>query len=238
MTTAGVKSQWTKRLQLQRFLPENVAAELKDLLRKDESEAGATPYKTLKVRILETFGPRPEDRYRKAKELVLTGRPSQLCKQLIDILCEKDLTGCCCEGIISGMWRDQLPREVRAAVANLSIAKTHLEATLRHADAVYASLQLPAPSVAALDVPDQDQVAGIRQNPAKSQKNRRQSTSQQKGAGSGPKPRGRGDPHPDGPPETSCSLHWRWGRGAYYCKDEENCPWKDQCKPPKDKKKK
>ena len=61
LTTAGVGKQWTKRLLLHKQLPSDIVNELKDLLRKDQSDAGATPYKDLKDRILETFGTKPED---------------------------------------------------------------------------------------------------------------------------------------------------------------------------------
>ena len=61
MSTAGVNRQWTKRLLLHKQLPKEVIAELKDLLRKSQSEAGATPYKDLKDRLYEAYGPLPED---------------------------------------------------------------------------------------------------------------------------------------------------------------------------------
>ena len=47
--------------------------------------------------------------------------------------------------------------------------------------------------------------------------------------------RGRGDRHPDGPPETACKMHWRFGRSAYYCTQEDSCPWALSIgKPPRD----
>ena len=54
-TTAGVKKQWTKHLQLHKLIPEEVIAEVKDLLRRTVADAGSTPYKTLKDRILKKF---------------------------------------------------------------------------------------------------------------------------------------------------------------------------------------
>ena len=36
---------------------------------------------------------------------------------------------------------------------------------------------------------------------------------------------GRGNPHPDGPPDNACGIHWRFGKSAYYCLDSEKCPW-------------
>ena len=37
-------------------------------------------------------------------------------------------------------------------------------------------------------------------------------------------------------PEGCCSLHARFGKKAYYCKDEEKCPWRMFKNPPKDNK--
>merc|ERR1712219_14038 len=78
LSTAGIGAQWTKRLLLHKLLPSDVVMELKDLLRKDKSQAGATPYKDLKDRIVETFGTKPEDAYQEAKDFLLNGKPSQL----------------------------------------------------------------------------------------------------------------------------------------------------------------
>ena len=63
--------------------------------------------------------------------------------KLIDLLCENELKDCCCHKMISGMWRSKLPREVKTAVAGLSLKPDQLEATLRLADSVYSSLQAP-----------------------------------------------------------------------------------------------
>ena len=40
-----------------------------------------------------------------------------------------------------------------------------------------------------------------------------------------------GQPHPDGPPETACPVHWQWGRSAYYCAGRAYCLWKDNISP-------
>ena len=104
-------------------LPKEVIDEVKDLLRKTKAQAGATPYKDLKDRVLETFALDPEDTYSKAKGMLMTGKPSQLLQSLINTLCitHPDLTACCSGGIISGMLREKLPSEVRQAVAGKSI---------------------------------------------------------------------------------------------------------------------
>merc|ERR1711951_41293 len=56
LQTAEVKAQWTKRLLLHKLLPQDVVEEVKDLLRKNKTSAGAEAYKELKDRIMTTFG--------------------------------------------------------------------------------------------------------------------------------------------------------------------------------------
>ena len=120
METTGVQSQWQKRLLLKRNLPQDVISELEDLLVKNRAEAGVTAYKDLKDRLFEAYGPTPEEAYHTARALVMTGKPSQHAKKLINILCPKHptLMNCCMEGTISTLWRDQLPYQVRAQVAH------------------------------------------------------------------------------------------------------------------------
>ena len=254
MEASGVLSQWLKRLLLQRSLPSDIVADMEDLLTRGKAEAGATAYKDVKDRIMELYGPRPEDVYRKAKDMVLLPgmKPSQLAKQMIGVLCPKHptLQDCCAEPIISGMWRDQLPKLVRAAVANLSLGGGNLTDTLRTADNVFVSTtgggaasnnrQVAAMAAAeAKDLPssaETEEVAALRRNQQRQQSGKRQ-RQQQRGQGqSGARPsasqndggrqnQNKGDPHPDGPPQNSCWVHWNFGKSALYCKQPHSCPW-------------
>ena len=139
MENAGVKSQWTKRCQLYRFLPPRIVNEMKDILNKKKTDAGAaTIYKTMKARLTQQFGPRPADRFYQAENLPRTGKPSQHAKALINILCPKHPeVDCCLEGTISGLWRKQLPEPVKFAVAGHELGGGKLEVTLQIADAAY-----------------------------------------------------------------------------------------------------
>ncbi len=139
MENAGVKSQWTKRCQLYRFLPPRIVNEMKDVLNKKKTDAGAaTIYKTMKARLTQQFGPRPADRFYQAENLPRTGKPSQHAKALINILCPKHPeVDCCLEGTISGLWRKQLPEPVKFAVAGHELGGGKLEVTLQIADAAY-----------------------------------------------------------------------------------------------------
>ena len=166
--------------------------------------------------------------------MTMTGKPSQMAKKLIDLLCENELKDCCCQKI-SGMWRSKLPREVKTAVAGLALKPDQLEATLRLADSVYSSLQAPlAAAIATVD-----EVAAVRNTGRGTTPVPRPRTNPPQTAGNnkttntnGPRPRG--PRHPDGPPENCCSLHWKYGKSAHHCRNSAKCPWKNFTAPPKD----
>ena len=231
MSTAGVNRQWTKRLLLHKQLPKEVIAELKDLLRKSQSEAGATPYKDLKQRILDTFDTKPEDAYEEARDYLLHGKPSQLAKKLINKLCEThpNLEGCCSAGIITGMWREKLPTQVRQAVAGMSLVGTAAQKlTLDKADSVWSTLQTRGSAVSAVidldtsaDAPALQQVAAVAGR-GRYQQQRRPGQGQKQQA-SGAK---RADkPHTEGTPQSACNTHWKYGREAFTCRRPDKCPW-------------
>ena len=162
----------------------------------------------------------------------MTGQPSQFCRRLIQQLCPKhpDLVDCCVEPVISGMWREQLPSVVKAAVANHELCDGNLADTLKLADNVWASQQVQG-AVAAVGPAEAEEVAAFRRpqqqqqqrTGGQSQQGRRQSQPQQSGAAR--KPRKVKGPHPDGPPPGSCSVHYEFGRSAYFCKAPHSCPW-------------
>ena len=53
--------------------------------------------------------------------------------------------------------------------------------------------------------------------------------SSQGGASGGAAPKHKGTKHPDLPAGewSGCSMHFRWGRGAFFCAEPSTCPWKD-----------
>ena len=225
LQTAGIKAQWTKRLLLHKQLPPDVIAELKDLLRKDKSRAGAQPYKDLKDRIIETFGQKPEDAFEEAEALMLVGKPSQLCNRLVNILCPEhpDLANCCAARMVSGLWRKKLPQEVRQQVAGMSlVGKDNMKATLNKADSVYATLKRGA-AVAAVDFDTSAdepalQVAAFKGKAANKK-------FQPRKAVAGGQAKDRGKPHEEGTPSTVCNTHWKYGRSAFTCRKKDTCPW-------------
>lgn len=81
MESAECKSQWMKRLVLQRNLPSDVVEDLQDLFSKGKTAAGATAYYDTKQRVIELYGERPEDRWKAAKGMMLLDKkPSQLAR--------------------------------------------------------------------------------------------------------------------------------------------------------------
>ena len=232
LATAGIKKQWSKRLLLHKMLPQDVVEEVKDLLRKDQASAGASCYKDLKERILKLYGKKPEDRYQLAKALTMTGKPSQLAKALINTVCPAHpyLNGCCAEGQISGMWRDQLPDQVRIRVANhrLGGGQEIMENTLDLADSTFASLnshrQVSAVARADLDTSadapalQSGQVAALRREQQKKKK------SSSSGSASASSKSQRGEPHPDGPPPTP-AMSITNTENQHTCRKKDTCPW-------------
>ena len=55
MELLSIKTQWYKRIVLANNLPDHVKPELKYLLKKNKTAAGATIYKDLKMKVIELF---------------------------------------------------------------------------------------------------------------------------------------------------------------------------------------
>ena len=151
LTMIEVKSQFTKRLAIQRFLPIEIRQEVKSLLKLSKADAGTDIYKRIKTELLDLFGPKPEDAYLRAKNRVMTGAPSQLGKALMDDLCDKakKLDGCCCKKVVWGMYRDALPVVVRNHIAEQQFNKDTWKKIFTTSDQVYASNQASEPRGAA-----------------------------------------------------------------------------------------
>ena len=203
---AGVKSQWLKRLCLENILPQDIANSCKDYFCLPKASAGADIYKLCKLRILEKYGPKPEEDYKKAISIVLTGLPSEAAKDIRDLICEKTkpLESCCCAKAVGAIWRDLLPPTVKAAVAGMDL-KTDFANTVKKADQVYNAVKVAQPvalvapskppkasaSAAAAsldtsaDAPALDQVANLAEQIAAFNKNFNKHKKQQRGGGRG-----------------------------------------------------
>ena len=150
-----IRNQWTKRIALQRFLPAEIKQEIKTLLKLTKAQAGNDIYKKIKAKLINLYGPKPEEAYLRAKNRVMTGKPSQLGEALIDDICECEtkLAAGCCAKIVWGMYRDAIPVVVRNHIAQLSFNKDTYQQIFTISDQVFDSNQAPdrRPAVAAVE---------------------------------------------------------------------------------------
>ena len=63
-----------------------------DILSNSKTAAGDKAYRVLNIRVSELFWERTEDIYQKASSLVITGKPSQLMKQILKSCMHKEPT--------------------------------------------------------------------------------------------------------------------------------------------------
>ena len=151
MQANGVKKQWTKFQVLSTILPVHVVEEVKKIMSKRESEFPENnSYLKLKTEILRIFAPSEESNFERAMNRVLTGKPSTLCKQIINDLCDHDLDGCCCTKTVFGMWRRCLPTSVKQALIHKKFNKDTLDAVLQLADDAMESANPSSVTVAAM----------------------------------------------------------------------------------------
>ena len=148
----GVKSQTTKYEALINQLTREATEEVKNILRQDEAELGATPYLTLKTELLSLYSPKPEDCYAKASSRVLVGLPSSLGKQIINDFCDcaKPIENKCCAKMAYGMWIEKLPTYVKAFISKETFNKDTYKAVFTLADKVFLSHKTDNPVVAAI----------------------------------------------------------------------------------------
>ena len=70
----------------------------RDILTKKKTEAGDHIYIDCKTQLLAVHGPKPEEDFNKARNLIFGGLPSDTAKRIRDLVCQKPkkLTDCCC----------------------------------------------------------------------------------------------------------------------------------------------
>ena len=120
MESSGVGKQFTKLQTLTTVLPKEVIEEIKPILRKKEADfENNDAYLMAKEEIIRIFGPPDEAPFERAMGRVLSGKPSQLARGLVNDLCDnKEMKNCCCKNFIAGLWKKHLPSNVRAAIAD------------------------------------------------------------------------------------------------------------------------
>ena len=140
MKKYGINSQWSKKDAIVSLLPEEVVEECMPILRLQEEDAGPAIYKMLKTELLDLYGPREEDAFKKAIALRLgNDRPSALGKKLIHIICPgpKPMEGCHCAKIIFGFWESQMTSAIKISLADKKFNATTYSDIFKHADKVW-----------------------------------------------------------------------------------------------------
>ena len=241
----GVKSQWVKRIALQQLLPVEIRAEVKSLLKLSKPNAGNDIYLKIKTELIELFGQKPEDAYLRAKNRVMTGKPSQLGKQLMEDICkeQKKLDGCCCDRIVWGMFREALPIVVRNHIAELSFNKDTWKEIFTKADQVWDSNRAPEPipltrQVAAVTPGPKPQpptspteVAAVQKSNG-SQKNKKNNKNGQNKNQNATTTTTTTAPKPKVNEDNLCRIHAKWKDNATFCAAPWACRMKNVWKAP------
>ena len=235
-----------------RFLPPDIQSEVKSLLKLQQTAAGNDIYLKIKTRLLKLYGPKPEDAYTRAKNRVLTGKPSQLGKLLVEDLCPADvkLSGCHCANIVWGMFREKIPIVIRNHIADMPFNSDTFEAVFDKADQVWDSNQseepLPQRQVAAIAPASkgsstQSEVSAIQRNKGgqngqrnknkgqgaqagQNGQNKNQNQRQNSQSQTATKPQINDDGH--------CRIHAKWKENANFCAAPWGCKMKNIYKAP------
>ena len=259
LVVIGIKKQWTKKIALVRFLPPDIQIQVKSLLKLGQSAAGNDIYFRIKKQLLKLHGPKPEDAYLRAKNRVLSGRPSELGKLLVEDLCPADvkLTGCHCDRIIWGMFREKIPVIIRNHIADMPFNKDTYEAVFDKADQVWDSNRSSEPlnggQVAAIkatpsnasSTSTQQEVAAVQrknqrnnknqngqnQNNNRNQNQRGQNGQSQSGQ-NGQNSQGTRPPKPAINDDNLCRIHAKWKENANFCAAPWGCRMKNVYKAP------
>ena len=227
------------------MLPRKIQDEVKGLLRKGEGDfTDKNAYKLLKHEVLRIFGPKPEAGIERAMKRVLSGLPSQLARVLVDDICKCDvqLQCTCCPSIVSYLWKRQLPTQVLAGIAEKEFNKDNFNAIIELADKIFNNTNTAkAFAVNAVTAQNLDEtqpaisypipeVSAVRGASGRSRgRGGRGRGGRGRGAQAQAQPRHRGTKHPDLPAGEwkGCGMHFKFGKGAFFCSDPSSCPWKD-----------
>ena len=251
MKMAGVKKNYTKFQILSEIIPKLVQDEVKPLLQMGEDEfPNHDGYKQLKKEIFRIFGPKPEEAAARALNRVLVGQPSSLARALTSDLCKRQLDCPCCPSTIAYLWKRQLSSAVRAGIAHAEFNKQNFNNVVQLADKIHSdtngasvasmaiasvkgqnmdetlpAIPYPAPEVAAVGRGRGGRGRG------RGGRGRGGRGGAQPSGGAQPQaqPRHKGTKHPDLPQGEwkGCSMHFKWGRGSFFCAEPSTCPWRD-----------
>ena len=218
-------------------------------MKLSQTAAGTDIYLRIKKQLLKLYGPKPEDSYLRAKSRILTGKPSQLGKLLVDDICpgEVKLEGCHCARQVWGMFREALPIVIRNHIADMPFTADTYEAVFDKADQVFDSNQgsepLTTKSVSVVASTSSEVSAVQRsQNQSRGNKNRRgknkdknESGQGQASSASSSSTSSSATSKPSTPKvneDNLCRIHAKWKDNATFCAAPWACKMKNIYKAP------
>ena len=146
--------------------------EVNSLMVLTKAQAGNDIYKRIKAELVDLFGKKPEEAYNRARNRIMTGKPSQLGKALVEDICQcvPKLNCPCCAKQVWGMYREAIPVVVRNHLAELSFTKDTYKQIFTKSDQVFdsnnSSQTTPGQSGASVSAvktsSDQPEVAAVR----------------------------------------------------------------------------
>ena len=153
MKKYGINRQWDKKDAIIPMLPAEIVEEVKPLLRLTQADAGEHIYKDVKTEILQLYGSRDEDTFKKAIALRMTGKPSAFGKKLLHIICPgtKPLVSCHCARIVYGFWEAQLSAPIKTVLTGQKFTAQTYQELFKLADGAWLANggQTSAPAVVA-----------------------------------------------------------------------------------------
>ena len=142
MSFLEVHSQWTKLQVLTSLLSTQpkVLANIESFAAQPRASASNNCYYRAKQKLLSIYSKKPEDKFDLAMDLVMVTTPSDLARQIVDLICENKAepmaTCCACQKICFGIWRRKMSEQVKTAIAGKSFADGQMETVLTIADAI------------------------------------------------------------------------------------------------------
>ena len=216
-----------------------------------ETAAGNTPYKDLKVAIVKAFGPRPGAAFQRAMSRVMVSKPSVYLKLVVSDICKQNLQNCCCNSTVWGLFQLQAPMYLKNGLANETFNATNMQSIMDKADNLWDANQATQVAISAVSATpsvsspvttgteSQPEVAAIARGRA-NLRNRGVRNRGGRGRGRGgnqaqpqnqnqPDPRGKR--HESNPPWNSCKAHWLHAENAWQCQSPTTCPLKNKTTP-------
>ena len=146
---SGVKKNFTKLQAISTILPPNVTEEIKDILRKREDEfPDRDAYLQLKSEITQIFGQPPEADFERAMSRVLSGKPSQLGRAIVNDICPDKLVGCHCAKTIYAIWKRQLGTNIKEGISHMEFNSDTYKSVFKRADEIFQSNRPVQPATA------------------------------------------------------------------------------------------